>query len=85
MPRPLKRTEPLNVALEIATGKLSKLERFNHRLIRMRIEQAIDRHPDLEDLLRPVLGELDEHEKSVVTAKSAISTAKSLVKKLFVR
>lgn len=71
------------MALEIATGKLSRMEQLNIRLIRMRIEQAIERHPDMKDLLGPVLSEMDENEKSVIVAKSAISAAKALVKKLF--
>lgn len=68
------------IPLEIATGKLSNLEQFNQRLTRMRIEQAIERHPDLRHLLQPILSELDEHSDSVIVAKAAINAVKKLIK-----
>ncbi len=79
MARPKKRIDLLVIPLEIATGKLSSLENFNHRLTRMRIEQAIARHPELEDLLRPVLAEMDEHGESVIVAKAAINAVKKMI------
>lgn len=81
MPRPTKKSELLNVPLDVLSGKLSKLEQFNQPITRMRIEQAIKRHPDLRDLLIPILDELDEHGRSVTVAKAAVSTVKSLLKK----
>lgn len=82
MPRPSKKTELISIPLEIATVKLSNLEKFHHPIIALRIRQAITRHPDLENLLRPVLDELAAHSLNVSTAKAAINTAKSLVKKI---
>ena len=79
MARPKKRTDLLVIPLEIATGKLSNLEQFNHKLTRMRIEQAIARRPELKALLEPVLAELDEHGRSVIVAKAAINAAKKLI------
>jgi len=72
----------VTIPLEIATGKLSRLEAMDHPIIRLRIEQAMERHPDLNSLLMPVLKELDDHSRSIRTAKAAISTAKAMLKKL---
>lgn len=79
MARPKKKTELLVIPLEIATGKLSSLEQFNHKLTRLRIEQAIARHPELKALLQPVLAELDEHGRNVTVAKAAINAAKKMI------
>lgn len=82
MPRPKKKSELVNIPLEIAYGKLSRLEKLAHPLIRLRVRQAIRRHPDMQDLLEPILEELDAHAKDVRTAQVALSTVKSLLKKL---
>ena len=79
MARPTKKTELLIIPLEIANGKLSSLEQFNHKLTRLRIEQAIARHPELKALLQPVLAELDEHGKNVTVAKAAINAVKKMI------
>ena len=80
MARPTEKTELLIIPLEIANGKLSSLEQFNHKLTRLRIEQAIARHPELKALLQPVLAELDEHGKNVTVAKAAINAVKKMIK-----
>jgi hypothetical protein len=82
MSRPKKKVDALSIPLEIATGKLSSLEQFNHKLIHLRVKQAINRHPDLMELLEPVLAELKEHGESVGVAKKALGAAKKLVKEL---
>lgn len=79
MPRPKKKIDLIVTPLEVATGKLSSLQHFNQPLTHKRIEQAIERHPDLEALLRPVLAEMQEHATSVLIAKAAIATAKKLI------
>lgn len=80
MARLKKRTELLVIPLEIATGKLSSLEQFNHKITRLRIEQAIARRPELKALLQPILAELDEHGRNVIVAKAAINAVKKLIK-----
>ncbi len=79
MSRPTKRSETINVPLEIVSGKLASLSQFNHRLTRLRVEQAIHRHPDLKGLLEPILEELKEHGHSVEVARHAVSTVKRLL------
>lgn len=82
MPRPKKRTDEICILLEVATGRLSELHLMNNPVTRKRIEQAMQRHPDLCNLLTPVLDELDDQRKLVISAKAAISTAKVFVKKI---
>lgn len=82
MSRPKKQVDELSIPLEVALGKLSNLARFNQSLIGLRVQQAIRRHPDLHDLLDPILAELKEHGESVKVARQALGTAKKLVQDL---
>lgn len=82
MPRPKKRTDEICVLLEVATGNLSELLLLNQPVTAKRIEQALRRHPDLRNLLTPILDEMQEQQKLVISAKAAISTAKVFVKKI---
>lgn len=82
MPKSKKRTDEICILLEVATGNLSELHLINQPTTTKRIEQAIQRHPDLCNLLTPILDELAERERLVLSARAAISTAKVFVKKI---
>lgn len=80
MPRLTKRTDLICELLEIATSQFSFLTHIDEPTVQRRIQQAIDRHPDLEKLLRPALEELKQATLKEYKAKAAVSTAKSLIK-----
>jgi hypothetical protein len=82
MPRPKKRIDEIAMLLEVAIGKLSELDLINEPTTILRIEQALNRYPDLDGLLSPVLDELETRRKMIVTTRAMVSTAKSVVKKL---
>ena len=79
MPRPSKKSEALRIPLETANMVLANLERYNQPVSRKRIEQAIERHPDLEALLKPLLAEMDSHHGGVQKAKALIKQAKEQI------
>jgi hypothetical protein len=81
MPRPKKRTDEICILLEVATGNLSEALNISQPVTVKRIEQAIQRHPDLRHLLTPILEEMRDRQRLVINAKAAISTAKVFVKK----
>ena len=68
--------------LEVASRKLTILELFNHSAAVERIEKAIERHPDLKNLLEPVKQEIRIRNELLITARAAISTARAMAKKL---
>ena len=82
MPRQTKRSETIQIPLDIASGKISKAMEIYGVTTLLRIRQAISRHPDLSGLLGPVAKELEDQERQLRVAKSAVSTAKSLIRTL---
>ena len=79
MPRPKKNKDLTAQVLELAHGDLSHIEEMVAPVTRLRIEQAIRRHPDLKDLLEPVADEIDETNKFLLRARLKVSTAIKMV------
>lgn len=76
MPRPTKKSEALRVPLETAHIHLANLVTYNKPVSRMRIQQAIERHPDLKALLEPLLAEMDSQFADVKKVKALVKQAK---------
>jgi hypothetical protein len=79
MPRPKKNVDLISQVLELASGKLSVALNIILPTTRKRIEQAINRHPDLRNLLEPVEAEMTEYQNALLSAKAAVRTAIAMV------
>lgn len=82
MARPKKSKDMTAQVLEMAHGNLSAILETVAPVTKLRIEQAIRRHPDLKDLLEPVKGEIDEMSHLLSRARVEVKTGISLVWKL---
>jgi tellurite resistance protein len=82
MPRPKKQNDLVASVLEVAHGNLSHVLETVQPTTRLRIEQAIRRHPDLSDLLDPIKSELEEIQKCTFSAKTEVRTAIKLIWKM---
>lgn len=79
MPRPKKKTDLIARVLEGAHGNLSVMLEIVEPVSRMRLTQAIRRHPDLKDLLEPLLDEMQELHRSALVARTEVRTAIKMV------
>lgn len=82
MARPKKSKDMTAQVLEMAHGNLSAILETVAPVTKLRIEQAIRRHPDLKDLLEPVKSEIDEMSHLLSLARVEVKTGISLVWKL---
>jgi hypothetical protein len=79
MPRPTTKVDLLSKVLEMASVKLTVALKIVQPTTLLRIRQAVQRHPDLKDLLGPVHDEMKEIENALLSAKAEVRTAISMV------
>ena len=80
MPRSIKSKKQIYELLDLANGYLWTAMEINEQLVLLRVQQAIERRPELENLLSPICDEIHERRDVILRAKAAVSAAKSLVK-----
>lgn len=83
MPRPNKKIDEICALLEMATVNISFMTALDEPIVEQRVQQAIDRHPDLRNLLHPIFDELKVARTKEYRAKAFVATARSLIKKIF--